>query len=554
MTTTRFGLAAALLLFLAIAPARPVLDAQTRPAPFVDVTKAAAITFVQQSGRSPEKFMVETFGSGVAWLDYDGDGFLDLYFVNSAPGSANALYRNEHDGTFEDVTKAAGLAATANATARKTGVAVGDYDNDGDPDLYVTAFGPNLLFRNNGDGTFADVTSAAGVAGAAEDWSTSTGFFDYDNDGDLDLYVVNYLEYGTRNAPFCGSPRENQRTYCGPTMFDGRADRLFRNEGNGTFTDVSRAAGVANPAGKGLGVVFCDVDADNRTNVYVANDLVRNFLFRNEGNGRFRDIAYGAGVGFDGGGKPQAGMGVDCGDIDGDGRPELFVTNFADELNTLYANRGDGLFEDATTRAGLRSGFGPLGFGTKLFDFDNDGDLDIIVTNGHVADNVELFQTSSTYRQKNLLYENVGGGRFRDISAQSGPAFRVEAVGRGLAVGDYDNDGDLDVVITNIDRAPMLLRNEARGSAHWLTIAARGKPGRSNADGFGARVTITTPAGTQVREISNVASYQSANDPRLHVGLGTAARVPTIEIRWPSGTVQTLTDVAADQILRVQEP
>ncbi len=337
-----------------------VLIAQTRGARpdsqplFVDVTAKAGITFVHKSGASPEKFMVETFGSGVAWIDYDNDGFPDLYFVNGAPGAANALYHNNKDGTFTDVTERAGVAANgggkdgAAAKAYKTGVAVGDYDNDGYLDLYVTAFGPNILYRNNGDGTFRDVTATAKVAGGLNEWSTSTGFFDYDRDGRLDLYVVNYLDYRVDENPYCGPRKDGYRMYCHPTQFDGMADRLFHNNGDGTFTDVSKQAGIANPAGKGLGVTFCDYDRDGDTDIYVANDTVRNFLYRNNGDGTFTDVAYAAGVGFDTNGKPQAGMGTDCADFDGNGYPDIFVTNFSEELNSLYQNRGDGTFEDVS--------------------------------------------------------------------------------------------------------------------------------------------------------------------------------------------------------------
>jgi hypothetical protein len=339
--------------------------------------------------------------------------------------------------------------------------------------------------------------------------------------------------------------------YCNPTIFEGTPDRLFRNNGDGTFTDVSSKAGIANPAGKGLGVVFCDIDRDGDQDVYVANDLVRNFLYRNNGDGTFADVAYAAGVGFDINGKPQAGMGVDCGDIDGDGYPELFVTNFSEELNTLYLNRRDGSFEDTTQKVGLSSGYLPLGFGTKMYDFDNDGDLDLHVTNGHVADNVKLYQPNLSYEQKDLLYENVGG-RFKDISAESGPALQTLRVGRGLAVADFDNDGYLDVVISSVGRRAVLLKNQAVRKGNWLEIHARGSA--SNSFGLGATVRATVDGKTLVREINNVSSYLSSSDTRLHIGLGAAQSMQQLEILWPGGRKQVLSDVAANQILTVKEP
>lgn len=524
------------------------------PVNLVDVTAEAGITFVHEGGATDDRLMIETFGSGVAWIDYDNDGFLDLYFVNGAvvargtasPG--NVLYRNNGDGTFTDVSRGAGVIGYGHYG---TGVAVGDYDNDGLVDLYVANLGPNILYRNNGDGTFTDVTGRTGVAGDDREWSSSAGFFDYDRDGHVDLYVVNYLDLHPSDNPYCGFKRPGHRMYCSPSMFDGIADRLFRNNGNGTFTDVSRKTGIDNPGGKGLGVTFCDVNGDGHVDIYVANDLVRNFLYRNNGNGTFTDVSYGAGVGYDLNGKPQAGMGTDCGDITGDGLPDLFVTNFSEELNSLYINRGNLVFEEASQRLGLASGYLPLGFGARFFDVDNDGDLDLYVTNGHVIDNIHLYQPQFTYAQRDLLYENQGG-HFEDISRRAGPGLEVTRVGRGLAVGGFDNDGALDVVISNLGQRPVLLRNAGSKDRHWLLVDLQGR--RSNRFGLGAVVRVETKRGVQVRQVSNVSSYLSSHDIRLHFGLGDETQIATIEIRWPSGVVQVLKDVKGNQVLKVEEP
>lgn len=540
-----WSLAFVLLLSLsASVPAEPRVQ-------FVDVASEANITFKHENGASREKFMVETFGSGVAFLDYDNDGFLDIYFVNGAnlfegkPSPGNVLYRNTGRGTFEDVTLKAGVSGHG---AYGTGVAVGDYDNDGFLDLYVTNYGENILYRNNGDGTFTDVTAKAKVS--AGGWSSSAGFFDFDRDGFLDLYVVKYLNYDIKDNPYCGHQREGYRMYCDPRTFDGVPDQLYRNNGDSTFTDISNRAGIANPAGKGLGVAFGDIDQDGYPDIYVANDGVRNFLYLNKKNGRFVDIAYSAGVGFDGNGKPQAGMGTDFGDFDGDGLLDLFVTNFSEELNTLYHNLGNLMFEDVTEKVGLGSGYLPLGFGTKLFDFDNDGDLDIYVTNGHVLDNVQLYHPHLSYAQKDLLYENVGG-RFRDVSSASGSAFKMVHVGRGAAVGDFDNDGDLDIVVSNCGGRAMLLRNDGGNRNHWLAVKARGR--KSNSFGLGAKVRLETGTKTQFKEINNAGSYLSSSDIRLYFGLGREATVKQIEIIWPSGKKQSLTNVPANLILLLDE-
>jgi enediyne biosynthesis protein E4 len=518
---------------------------------FVEITRSAGIAFKHENGASPDKMMIETFGSGVAWLDYDNDGFLDLFFANGAdihqgkasPG--NSLFHNTGKGTFVDVTQTAGLAGNGGFS---TGVAVGDYDNDGFLDIYLTGYGANALYRNNGNGTFTDLTAKAAVKGGG--WSSSAGFFDYDRDGDLDLYVVRYLDYDVKENTYCGYQKAGYRMYCDPRGFDGVADLLYRNNGAGTFTDVSKKAGIANPAGKGLGVAFGDFDNDGWPDIFVANDLVRNFLYRNNRDGTFADITYSAGVGYDPNGNPRAGMGTEFADFDGDGLLDIFVTNFSEELNALFRNRGDLTFEEVTEQAGLGSAFLSLGFGTKLFDFDNDGDVDIFVTNGHVIDNVQLYNPRLSYQQTDLLYANEGGS-FRDVSAESGPPFRIKHVGRGAAIGDFENDGDLDVIVSNSGQPPMLMRNDGGNRNHWLAIKARGR--ESNSFGVGARVQVVAGGRTQIKEIYSAGSYLSSSDLRLYFGLGGERKIKRLEIQWPSGKMQTLTDVAADQLLSLDE-
>jgi hypothetical protein len=498
---------------------------------FVEVGAHSGLTHRHDNGASPEKLLMETFGSGVAAFDFDGDGLVDLFFVTGASGRMHRLYRNVGVLKFEDVTSRSGLERDG---IFGTGVAVGDFDQDQHPDLYVTGFGANRLFRNEGGGVFRDVTARAGVAGRG--WSSSAGFLDYDRDGDLDLYVVRYLDYDVRDNPYCGFKKPGYRMYCDPRMFDGKADLLYRNNGDGTFTDVSRAAGIANPAGKGLGVAIGDVDNDGWPDIYIANDGVRNFLYHNQRDGTFTDIAYGAGVGFDSNGKPQAGMGVEIADYDGDGLADIFVTNFSDELNTLYRNLGKLQFDDVTEKAGLGSALIPLGFGTRLFDFDNDGDRDIHVTNGHVIDNVTLYHPRLAYRQRDLLYENLGTGVFKDISAAAGSAFLLDHVGRGSAVADFDDDGDLDIVISNLGDRPYLFRNDTSPQGHRISLDP-GVPG--------ARVTVTAGGRKHIGYSTSVNSYLSSSDLKLHFGLGSAPAAERIEIMWPDGSSQVMENVAA---------
>ncbi|MGH9159398.1 MAG: CRTAC1 family protein [Vicinamibacteraceae bacterium] len=519
---------------------------------FVDVAADWGIHFTHENGASPDKIMVETFGSGVATFDYDNDGWVDVFFANGAnlstgtPSPGNVLYRNTGKGRFVDVTRQAGVVGNGRFA---TGVAVGDIDNDGFLDLYVGGYGGGLLYRNNGRGRFTNVTTRAGVA--ATGWISSAGFFDFNRDGDLDLYVTRYLDYDARRGPYCGHRKDGYRMYCDPRNFDGVPDLLYRNNGDGTFVDVSHAAGIANPAGKGLGVAFGDVNSDGWPDIYVANDLVRNFLYVNNGDGTFTDATYAAGVGYDENGKPQAGMGAEIADYDGDGWLDIFVTNFSEELNELYRNAGDLVFEDTTRAAGLGAAWLYLGFGTKLFDANNDGNLDIHVTNGHVIDNIALYTSKLSYEQTDQLFLNRGGGRFVDVSAEAGPAFRMEHVGRGSAVADLDNDGRLEIIVADAGGAPIVMRNDGQDGNHWLRVLARGRV--SNRFGVGARVAVEAGGRRQIREIGAAGSYLSASDLRLHVGLGRNDTVDRLTIHWPSGRRQTLERVAGNQQVVLDE-
>jgi hypothetical protein len=519
---------------------------------FVNIASEAGLTFRHDNGASKEKLMPETFGSGVAWIDFDNDGWPDLYFANGAdlargkPSPGNALFRNLGNGKFADVTAKARAAGNGRFS---TGVTVGDYDNDGFLDIYVTGYGSTQLLHNDGDGTFSDLTAKAGVA--VDHWTSSAAWLDYDRDGWLDLFVVHYLDYDIKNAPYCGFKREDYRMYCDPQQFDGVSNILFHNNHDGTFTDVSRKAGIWNRSGKGLGVVAGDVDVDGWPDLFVTNDGIRNFLYRNNGDGTFLDTAYEAGVGFDQHGKPMAGMGTEIADYDGDGLPDIFMTAFSREYNTLFHNLGKLLFEDVTLEAGLESGFLTLAFGTKLFDYDNDGDLDIYATDGHVTDNVELYDASLSYRQKDLLYENVGGGHFKDVSSLSGPGFQIKHVGRGAAVADFDNDGDLDIIVADCGGPPLLLRNDGGNRNHWIAVRARGT--ESNRFGIGAKVRITAGGRTQLREINPTGSYLSTSDVRLYIGLGSETAVAQLAIEWPSGKKQVLQNVAVNQTLLLEE-
>ena len=531
---------------------------------FRDVTEAAGIRFRHVHGGSGQKNMVETMGSGVCFLDYDGDGFYDLYFVNSGrlpgfpeqEGLGDALYRNSRDGSFEDVTGKSGLGSEAYGM----GCAVGDYDNDGDPDLFLANYGPNQLYRNNGDGTFTEITERAGVGDPH--WGVSATFLDYDADGNLDLYVANYVEFsleaptidhpGPPRNIYCGKHREGYRAYCSPKNFPGRPDVLYRNNGDGTFADVTRQAGVFNPVGKGLGVVTSDYDDDDDVDLYVANDLTLNFLYRNRGDGTFEDVTFPAGVGFGEEGKPQAGMGTDFGDFDGDGRTDLVVCNLSEENNSLYRNLGDGTFEDVSFQSGTGAAsvlF--VGFGTDFFDFDLDGDLDLYMANGHIIDNIDLYSDNLSYAEEDFLWENLGSGRFRRVPRSRVPCFYEARVGRGVVTGDYDNDGDRDVVVTNSNQEARIYENLAGSGRHWIGFLLEGT--QSNRDGFGAVVLVTAAGRVQREDARGGSSYASQNDPRLHFGLADTERVDRVEIRWPSGLNDTWEDLPVDRYYRLRE-
>jgi len=520
---------------------------------FRDATSAAGIHFVHDNAASSEKYLIETMGAGAAWLDYDNDGWLDLYLVNSAGTKAytpaqrlrGALYRNNGDGTFTDVTQRAGVEA---AGLFGMGVAVGDYDNDGFPDLYIAGYGRSILYHNNRDGTFTDVTAKAQVANTGK-WGSSAAWFDYDRDGRLDLIVANYVDFTPENNRVC--VENGHRSYCHPNKYRGQTPALYHNNGDGTFTDVSAASGIGAKAGNGLGVVCFDFNGDGWADVFIANDSMENFLFVNRHNGTFAEIAVEAGVAFGEDGKPEAGMGVDVGDYDHDGRPDLFVTHLDLEWNRLYRNRGDGTFDDATFTSKIgSSNYHLSGFGTGFIDYDNDGWPDIFIANGHVLDNVQLFHAGTAWAEPKTMYRNRGGW-FEVVTNQLGSDLVVPRAGRGAAFADFDNDGDIDILVTNNGQAPQLLRNDGGNRNHWLGLRLVGT--RSNRDGIGAKVTVKAGGSTQVQEMKAGSSYQSAHDPRLHFGFGRAAKVDSLRIEWPSGTQETFTDVPADRFVRVEE-
>lgn len=531
--------------------------AEPLPIRLVDVAAQAGVTLQNLSGGPRKDYLLEIAGNGAAWLDYDGDGWLDLLIVNGSKiehierggDLMAALYRNQRNGKFTDVTKASGLTRTGWGM----GACAADYDNDGHADVYLTGYGANVLYRNRGDGTFADVTARAGVEETR--WSTGCAWGDYDRDGWLDLYVANYVALDVRKTPTRGVNSFCQYmgmdVLCGPRGLPAASDRLFRNNGDGTFTDVSQQAGIAGSAFYGFQVMFSDLDDDGWPDIYVANDSTPNFCFRNNRDGTFTDIALEAGVALSEEGRAQAGMGLDIADYDRDGRLDVFVTNFSHDTNTLYRNTAEG-FRIETTAAGLGESSLPyLGWGTGFVDLDNDSWLDLLVANGHIYPEIDLFPLGSTYLQRMLLYRNNGTGRFEEIGTRMGEAVAAPRAGRGVAFADYDNDGDVDFLVVNMDGRPSLFRNDGGNRANWLSLRLRGV--KSNRDAIGARVRVTANGVTQTAEVRSGASYLSTNDPRLHFGLGKARQADTIEVRWPSGLLQRFENVAAGEFFVITE-
>jgi hypothetical protein len=530
---------------------RPVVSP---PVLFHDISHASGLIFTHVNGASPDKHFAEIMGSGGLFFDFDNDGWIDVFLVDGgskadrlvARSAQHRLFHNRRNGTFDDVTATSGIRHLAYGM----GACAGDYDNDGLTDLYITNDGPNTLYRNAGNGSFTDVTARAGVGSPL--WSTSCAFADFDRDGRLDLFVTSYVQ-GANENPFCGRTGAGKlRMYCHPLNFRPSPNVLYRNGGDGTFTDVSVSAGIAPFTGNGLGVAVADYDDDMWPDVFVANDGVPNFLFHNEGQGRFTEGALVAGVSVASDGKARAGMGTAFGDVDGDGRLDLVVTNHETEMHSLFRNAGGGVFTDATASSGI----GPatlkyVGFGVVFADHDNDGDLDVAIVNGHVLDNIAIFRSGAKHAQPRLLLENVGTGRFRNASPQSGLAFAEERVGRAVASGDVDNDGDLDLLITNNGQRAQLLLNDGGSRRNALLLRLVGTD--SNRNAIGARLRLTSSAGTQVRELSSGSSYLGQNDPRVHVGLGAAAIVDRLEIRWPSGRTELVQNVAANYLVVVRE-
>ena len=519
---------------------------------FVDVTDEAGLRFRHISGAFGQKYMPETLGAGGVWLDVDNDGWQDIVLVNSStwPGQSTSdthamLYRNNGDGTFDDISSGSGL----DTPLYGFGGAAGDFDNDGQTDLYLTALGPNRLLRGQGDGTFVDVTEASGTGDPG--FSTSAVWFDYDNDGSLDLFVANYVEWTPEIDLYCTLDGET-KSYCTPESYQGQSSTLFHNLGNGTFEDVSLPAGVSNPTAKALSASMFDVNSDGWMDLFVTNDTQPNQLFQNQGDGTFDDIAVVAGVAFSEAGIARAGMGVDAADYDGSGHPSLIIGNFSNEMMALYHNEGNGLFIDEAPRSALGRGtLLTLTFGCFFFDYDLDGWLDVFAANGHVADDIEQVQSRVTYAQRPQLFQNDGRGRFEEIVDEAGDALQQPMVARGAAYADYDNDGDLDILMTSNGGAPRLLRNDGGNTNNLLRVKTVGT--ESNRDGIGARVEVTVAGQSRWQMVKTGSSYASQSEVPLTFGLGNQASVERLRVIWPSGQVDEVTGLAANEFLVVEE-
>jgi len=533
-------------------------DAAFDPIVF-ELRRDSGIDFVTNSSRTDHRHQPETMVSGVALLDYDNDGFLDVYVVNGAkmteldktdPIFWNRLYHNKGDGTFEDVTEAAGV----KGDHYDLGVAAGDYDNDGDPDIFVAGLRKNILFRNRGDGTFEDVSEMAGFNKPDPEygtlWAVAGGFVDYDNDGDLDLFVSNYCVWDPETEPLCGPKGLND--YCHPNNYKGLPNSLYRNDGDGTFTDVSVESGIRKVIGKGMGLGIADYDGDGWSDIFVANDTEPNYLFHNKGDGTFEEVGFMAGVAYPEAGRPLSGMGADARDIDDDGRPDIFHTALSSETMPIFHNRGDLTFLEVTARAGVSSlTLSRSGWSNGIFDFNNDGLKDLFVCGGDVMDPQGEFK--ERVPQTNLVMANLGDLKFSDATPGAGPDFSTKkAVHRGGAFGDLDNDGRVDAVVTDLHGPIEIWRNTSPTPNHWLLIRTVGT--QSNREGFGAKIKLTTPSKTHYSHVSAAVGYGGSSDPRVHFGLGSDTTITKIEVTWPSGTVQTLDNVEVDQVLVITEP
>jgi hypothetical protein len=530
------------------------IDAQANSSVVLkDITRETGITFKHTDGGSGRRYIMETVSAGLALFDYDSDGDVDLYFLNGAPLKGtkvdqipkNRLYRNEGGWTFTDVTESAGVGDPGYGL----GVTIGDYDNDGDPDLYLNNYGPNVLYRNNGDGTFTDVTKKAGVDNGFQ-VGAGTCFLDMDKDGDLDLYASNYLDFAYEKHVLTTS--RGFPVYANPRFYPPLPDTLYCNNGDGTFTDVSKASSVGNHAGWGMGIVCGDYNNDGDTDIFIGNDVGENFLFENDGTGKFEEVGLMTGTAYDLQGDEQGSMGVDCGDYDNDGFLDFYVTSYQGQLATLYRNLGDGMFEDVTLATGAGAGTLPhVTWGNSFVDLDNDGDRDIFIACGHLQDNVEKFDDTTSYAAQNILLMNTGDGKFVDVSDQSGDGMKVKLSSRGAGFDDLDNDGDMDVVILNSRREPTLLRNDSSSRNHWLQVQLRGV--KTNRDGVGAHVIVTAGDLTLLDEVHSGRGYQGHHGTRLHFGLGNRDKVNRIEVRWIGGDTDVFENIAADQIITLIE-